>query len=370
MADTCLQLLVQQAHHVDGPQLLVADENLRGRDLPLFAKKNTALLTNRYDLYQQALNAGLNSYFSDFDFSPFADNNFDQVLYRVSKEKLVTHHIINSAKRVLSNSGYLTLVGEKSDGIKSYTDKAGRYFDDNNHAKSKAKKNGTAYIATIATTTHSATTQPQTSAQQPLDDGDYPQLRPCITIDGKTLLSKPGLFGWNKIDQGSAFLADHLNDFFQMLNQNLGRKPNNILDLGCGYGYLSMMAHQFTTPDISIVATDNNAAAITACTENFSLLGINGEVIVSNCADDIEQQLNVVGFDAVICNPPFHQGFDTNNELTQRFVTSSYRHLISGGMALFVANRFVPIENCAEKFFEITKLAENKSFKVILLKKI
>lgn len=346
MPDTFLQLLTQQARLISGPQLMIADENLKGAPLHALPTKNMTFISNRFDLSEQAHSTGLACEFSDFDFSRFADSSFEQILYRVSKEKLVTHHIINSAKRLIKPGGNLVLVGEKNDGIKTYTDKAGHYFG----YKTKPKKQGTAYISVI---------QKQDIEAPALDDDDYPQLRSCLEIDNKPVLSKPGLFGWNKIDQGSAFLADHLPEFFH----RLGNKPTSILDLGCGYGYLSLMANKHT--DAKIVATDNNAAAIAACSQNFLAFGIHGEVLAGDCAQNINQT-----FDAVLCNPPFHSGFGTDAQLTQQFVTSSYKHLNSGGKALFVANRFVPIESCAEKHVKptnIEKIAENKSFKLVLV---
>lgn len=353
MSDPFFQLLVQQAQKTSGPQLLVADENLKSAPLHLLLEQNITLITNRFDVGEQAHAAGLNYHFSDFDFSPFADNCFDQLLYRISKEKSVAHHIINSAQRLLKQDGNLVLTGEKNDGIKTYTGKAWRYFG----STTKPKKQGTTYISVI----QNQQLSDQGSQEPPLDDCNYPQLRSCITVDNQTLFSKPGLFGWNKVDQGSAFLADYLAEFFQ----HLGAEPKQILDLGCGYGYLSLMASKHT--NAQIVATDNNAAAIAACSKNFSEFGINGEVIAGNCAKNINEK-----FDVVLCNPPFHQGFDTDSVLTQCFVDSSYQHLNQGGKALFVANRFVPIERCAEKFFNmknIEKVAENKSFKLLLLSK-
>jgi len=347
-SDACFQLLIQQTHKVDGPQLIIADENLKGAPLQLLPTDNITLVTNRYDLHQQAKASDINSYYSDFDFSSFADKSFDQVLYRVSKEKPVTHHIINSAHRLLNNAGTLAISGEKNDGIKTYADKASRYFS----SPTTTKKHGNSYLAVI----HHLDSKKCPLTEQRLDDKDYQQLRACIPVDDQLLFSKPGLFGWNKVDQGSAFLADYLPDFFSLLSG----EPNQILDLGCGYGYLSVMVSQQTKAHI--IATDNNAAAITACTQNFSLLGINGEVIAGDCADSINQQ-----FDAIICNPPFHQGFGTDSQLTQRFITTSYKRLNPGGQALFVTNRFVPIESCAEKLFKIRPVAENKSFKLIRL---
>jgi len=346
MPDALLQLLAQQARLVSGSQLMITDENLKGVSLRALPTDNIALITNRFDLNEQAISAGFNSKFSDFDFSGFADNRFEQILYRVSKEKLVTHHIINNARRLIRSGGNLVLVGEKNDGIKTYTDKAGHYFG----CKTKPKKEGVAYISVI---------QKKCTEAPTLDDGNYPKLRNCLEINNNPVLSKPGLFGWNKTDQGSAFLADHMPEFFQHFQRN----PKSILDLGCGYGYLSLVASTYV--DAKFIATDNNAAAIAACSKNFLAFDIDGEVIADNCAQNIKQT-----FDAVLCNPPFHSGFGTDSQLTQQFVTSSYEHLNPGGKALFVANRFVPIESCAEKYVKlanIEKIAENKSFKLVLV---
>lgn len=345
MTDPSFQLLMQQLCQVTGPQLLVADENLRGAPLHLLLADTITLITNRYDIYNQAQSSGLSCHFNDFDFSSFGDNSFSQVLYRVSKEKPVSHHVINNSRRLLTNNGTLILSGAKTDGIKTYTDKAARYFG----TRATPEKHGSVYRGVI---------HHQSSTEQPLDDQDYQQLRPCISLGDYLLYSKPGLFGWNKVDQGSAFLAEHLSDFFGRFRNT----PRHILDLGCGYGYLSVAARQCV--EATITATDNNAAAIAACSKNFLLAGIDGEVIAGDCAENIGKK-----FDAVICNPPFHQGFTTDNQLTQRFVTSCHQHLKTGGMALFVVNRFVPLESCAEPLFQVSKFGENKGFKLVLLEK-
>src|SRR5690606_9948663 len=80
--------------------------------------------------------------------------------------------------------------------------------------------------------------------------------------EGLTIHSKPGLFGWNKIDQGSEFLIQSLP---AMLG-TMPRPPASLLDLGCGYGYLTLM-----TKDLPLqgrVLTDNNAAALFTARHN------------------------------------------------------------------------------------------------------
>ena len=349
MTDPSFQLLAQQLRLKSGPQLLVADENLRSAPLHLLPVDTTTVITNRYDLYNQAQSSGFNCYYNDFDFSIFDDNSFSQVLYRVSKEKSVAHHVINSSPRLLANNSTLVLSGAKNDGIKTYTDKAAHYFG----TRATSEKHGSVYLAVI---------HHLSSAEQPLDDQDYHQLRPCISLtspsNDQLLYSKPGLFGWDKVDMGSAFLAEHLSDFFKLFS----RPPEHILDLGCGYGYLSVLAKQ--SVEANITATDNNAAAIAACSKNFILAGIEGEVIAGDCAENIDKK-----FDAVVCNPPFHQGFNTDNHLTQRFVTSCHQHLKPSGKALFVVNQFVPLESCAKKLFQVSRFGKNKHFKLVLLEK-
>ncbi len=343
MSNSGIALLAQQQRRCSGSQLLLADENLGSAPLHQLQPDNLTIVTNRYNLYQSALKAGFNCQFSDFDLDALASGGFEQILFRVAKEKALTHHIINQSRRLLGDNGTLVLLGEKSDGIKTYADKAGRYLG---HPR-KPEKHGTLYLATL---------QKTDGDNPPLEDNDYRQLRACIDAGGLTLQSKPGQFGWNKIDQGSALLASQLQTFLADTGEQ-----DTLLDLGCGYGYLSCMAAQLCSA--RIVATDNNAAALSSCKANFSALGIKGDVIAADCGDSIAER-----FDVVLCNPPFHQGFVTDGDLTSQFVASCRHHLKHGGKALFVVNRFVPLENCAEKKGLVVELlAENRSFKVLLL---
>ncbi len=349
MTDSAFNLLLEQLDRT-GELLVIADENLRDAPLqPL--PPQTKLLTNRFDLYRESGAAGLSSSFNDFDFSAFQNNRFDQILYRVSKEKAVVHHIINQSKRVLKTGGQLLLAGGKNEGLKTYGKKAELAFG----CPVEQTKQGLVYLARISSDGREPATW--------LDDQNYPEIRQPVALklaDERILYSKPGLFGWNKIDQGSALLASSLNDFLR----SFAKPPEQLLDLGCGYGYLSVMAQRLL-PDAIITATDNNAAAVAACGRNFAHQGIKGEVIADDCAENIRQQ-----FDAVICNPPFHQGFDNAEAMTDRFIRAAHRALKPGGLALFVVNRFVPLERKAAKLFATTTgIADNNSFKVIQLEK-
>ena len=87
------------------------------------------------------------------------------------------------------------------------------------------------------------------------------------------------------------------------------------------------------------------------------------------CADDCGNQLSG-RFDLILCNPPFHKGFDVSNDISSHFVNAIHRLLNPNGAALVVVNQFVGIEKRASgKFASINELARNKSFKLIVLRK-
>jgi 16S rRNA (guanine1207-N2)-methyltransferase len=71
----------------------------------------------------------------------------------------------------------------------------------------------------------------------------------------------------------------------------------------------------------------------------------------------------------VICNPPFHQGFDVEAELTTRFLQAARDRLARNGTALFVVNQFIPLERKAQPLFKsVHEICRARGFKVIALR--
>lgn len=347
MKDTALAWLAQiMTEDTAEGSLWCSDENVL-TSLPATSQwaHKPSLMTNRWDVAQQARQSGFESQFSDFDFSEIRGASLTRVFYRISKEKPVTHHIINQAHRILRTEGKLFLCGQKNEGIKTYIDKAGKLFG----CQATAQKIGTVYSAVLEKKT--------ASSDQQLDDNTYRQLRPIAAPEGLTIHSKPGLFGWNKIDQGSEFLIQSLP---AMLG-TMPRPPASLLDLGCGYGYLTLM-----TKDLPLqgrVLTDNNAAALFTARHNCELNNIHAEIVPADAGDQIQQT-----FDLILCNPPFHQGFSIDGDLTNKFIRSAKRLLARHGRALFVVNQFIPLEKKArEHFGQVSTLDQNSSFKLVTL---
>ncbi|WP_160153845.1 class I SAM-dependent methyltransferase [Microbulbifer sp. ALW1] len=352
-----LALLSQLLRECDENALWIADENSKallvdntnGNSQPFPGR----LISNRWDIVQAAAKIGIRASFNDFDLESAAESTtlevegrFSRILYPVSKEKAAVHHIINCAPDFLQPGGELLLIGSKNSGIKTYAQKAAQRFG----ASKQLQKHGSDYLSI---------SKVQSQTGQRLDDSDYPLLRPLESLGG--LYSKPGLFGWNKIDTGSALLAAHFAEHHPSTNAQ-------VVDLGCGYGYLStQLAQQLPKAQaIYIQATDNNAAAIQACQKNFQELGIQGEVVAGDAGSAIESG----SADLLICNPPFHQGFQVEGDLTDRFLKQAARILRPQGIALFVVNEFIPLGKKAQGIFQCAELLnKEKGFCVYRLTK-
>jgi 16S rRNA (guanine1207-N2)-methyltransferase len=298
------------------------------------------MVSNRIDVVRAAQAGGHAAHFSDFDFSACGVNDFARVVYRVSKEKAVVHHVINQAARLLPVGGQLFLSGLKTDGIKTYAEKCKALF-----GEGKITKHGAAYIAAF-TKRHEVV--------EWLDDQQYCDLR-WIETPTLNFYSKPGVFGWDKMDEGSALLVAAAEKYFAAADI----QPTSLLDLGCGYGYLTLMTRYW--PLVWRVATDSNAAAVVAMCANAEHYALSVDVI----ADDVGRSLQEY-FDVIVCNPPFHRGFATADDLTDTFLQQAARLLHAQGVALFVVNAFIPIEQKAARYFSaVTVLENNRAYKVI-----
>jgi 16S rRNA (guanine1207-N2)-methyltransferase len=326
--------------------LWLADENT----LPLLqtlpeSLNNLVIISNRFDVAEAAKNRSQTVLFNDFDAKTIESNSMDYVFYRISKEKPLVNHLLKTAGRVLKPGGTLVLCGEKNEGIKTIIDKAASYFSVN----AKAIKQGTFYYAFVERQALNKLAIP--------DDNEYSTLRP-VDLNGVSWLSKPGIFGWNKIDEGSALLVEQVLGFYQQLPP-----PERLLDLGCGYGYLTLASSAL--PVQTRVLTDNNAAALMAADANCKQQQLAAQVVAADAGIQLTGN-----FDLILCNPPFHQGFDTDGDLTDKFLQQAHRLLCASGNAFFVVNQFIPVERKAAPYFrQIEKLTRQRGFQVFRLAK-
>jgi 16S rRNA (guanine1207-N2)-methyltransferase len=344
MNDGAYDYLIAQLANTPGFKIWFAEERC-GAYLPQLAAfaDQLLVLTHRVDIYQQACALNIPAQLNDATWPQlFATQNISACFIRIAKEKPWVHHLINQARQYLPINGALFLAGHKQEGIKTYADKAAKLFN----CHQKAQKNGEFYAQALQ--------QSALAAGELLPCESYPEFRLVLTLNEKPIVSKPGIYGWDKIDQGSQLLVDSLREEkFQGVKSSL--------DLGCGYGYLTLATAHL--PLGLRTCTDNNSAAVRACELNCQAWSIPAVVHLADCAEGIQKT-----FDVILCNPPFHQGFNVESQLTKRFLAAAAKHLAVDGLAYFVVNQFIPLERIAVDYFKHCEtINHNGQFKILRL---
>ena len=322
--------------------LWIADENFDLNSEEIAAlPSSTVVISNRFDVTERVIAANRVAIFNDFNLTK---SNFDFVIYLVSKERLLTNYCIDLAVNQLASNGKLILAGKKQHGIKTYFNASKLKLG----GQGRLKKIDDRYLALLSF--------PENRLRC-LDDGEYHRIRMISECFGFLLFSKPGVYGWQKVDQGSELLATCV---MEDLKVDLDRAAS-VLDLGCGSGYLTLLMASMGFIDIT--ATDNNAAALAAIQCNLEKNQLSIKIVAGDCGQNIHHK-----FDYIICNPPFHQGYDHKRDLIDKFLGAAKNLLKNSGNAYFVVNAFIPIEAQAKHYFtKIQILANNTQFKVVKL---
>ena len=162
-------------------------------------------------------------------------------------------------------------------------------------------------------------------------------------------LSQPGIFSWDRVDDGSALLAKHLP------NDIAGR----VADFGCGWGYLSrhLLDHCPAVTHIDMIDAEHRA--IEAARANVSDPRASAHWL------DLIVEPAPKTYDAIVCNPPFHAGRAAQPALGQGFIAAASRALRPDGHLYMVANRGLPYEPLLkEHFTSFETLADNNKFRV------
>ncbi len=178
---------------------------------------------------------------------------------------------------------------------------------------------------------------------QSWSDGAAPR---NIELDGQTWWTRPGIFGWDKIDTGSELLTHYIPDDLK----------GDVADFGCGYGYLSRFILEICPNIKSLTAIDADAHALEMCRKN---------VPQAKCVHiDLTSENQLQTFDVIIMNPPFHDRKKAESDLGLFFIETAHAHLKPKGALYMVANAHLPYEKTLQGMFaSVEKLNESKGFK-------
>lgn len=139
------------------------------------------------------------------------------------------------------------------------------------------------------------------------------------TINNKIFefITDNGVFSKAKVDFGTDLM---LKEFIKKNKNNLENKE--ILDIGCGYGVVSVILKSFYN-NVKITLSDVNERALELSEENLKKYNINDFTIIKSFAfDNINKN-----FDIILSNPPIRTGKQTIFQIYEE----SFKHLNSGG---------------------------------------
>lgn len=178
-------------------------------------------------------------------------------------------------------------------------------------------------------------------------------LRELRPVAGTTLLSRPGIFGWDKIDKGS-----------ELLVATLPKLRGKVADFGSGYGFLAdyVLASSEHVGELHLFEAEK--LALDASRQTFREHALASKLHFH--WHDLTAGLAEKNFDAIVANPPFHTGRQMNIALGQKFVEVAAGALKRDGEFYMVANSSLPYEHTlAKKFRSYSQLAQGKGFKVL-----
>lgn len=135
------------------------------------------------------------------------------------------------------------------------------------------------------------------------------------------LETAPGIFSPTAIDQGTSLLLSLVEL----------EHTDKVLDLGCGYGAMGIVAAKLLSPS-QVYMIDNDPKSIRLAGENAALNGVPGVHILLS---DGFRTLRETGFTKILCNPPYHTDFS----VAKHFIEKGFNRLAIGGELWMVTKR-------------------------------
>ncbi len=274
-----------------------------------------------------------------------SEGSFDAALIALPKSRNLARRWILQACSALHPGGYLYLAGANDHGIQPAIQDAHQLFK-NSSILGYKKGCRIAWMRKLV----EPIDLPEWAGEPGVAPGTWVDIIIAEPPGLSPLVSLPGVFSYDRLDEGSRLLLDSL------------QIPSGVtvLDLGCGYGLLGLFAAQAGAARVDLL--DDNQLAVACARLNISRHHIiNASAFPSDAASEVRKQ----AYQLIVTNPPFHAGKAVDYTVTQAFIHQSYPILEPGGQIWMVANRFIRYDDLLEKTFGNSKcVAETNKFQV------
>jgi 16S rRNA (guanine1207-N2)-methyltransferase len=269
---------------------------------------------------------------------------FDAVVIEAPPDRGLVRRWLVEAHLALRPGGRLYLAGANDHGIRSAIADAATLFG---HAAVLAYHKGNR----VAQASKTAAPPANDWASAPgIAPGTWYQFEVTARGSSFRLRSLPGIFAGARLDEGTRLLLEALDI----------PAGAHVLDIGCGYGIIGLLAARLGAVGVDMV--DVNLLAVAAAAENIALNDAPGARAFPSDGIPPDAQAR---YDVVATNPPFHIGKAIDYDIGRAFVDGARRALRPGGRIVLVGNRFLPYDRLLRARFEqVVCVAENKGFRV------
>jgi 16S rRNA (guanine1207-N2)-methyltransferase len=157
----------------------------------------------------------------------------------------------------------------------------------------------------------------------------------------------PGLFAHGRLDAGTAFLIAHLPRLPALAR---------VLDFGCGTGVIAA-ATRLTSTDLDLTLLDSDSVALEAARENVP----GAKLVLAADMAAISGR-----FDAILSNPPLHDGRSEDLNALTTLATSGPRLLTRDGFLQIVVQRRIGASRILERVFtNVTEVARSSRYVIL-----
>ena len=166
--------------------------------------------------------------------------------------------------------------------------------------------------------------------------------------------SDNGVFSKNEIDFGSELLV-------KSIIKNVNNKNLNILDVGCGYGYIGITLSKVMNSHVDLI--DVNKRAIHLALMNIKNNKVDAKAFLSNIYENITNK-----YDLIVTNPPIRAG----KEVVYEILREASSHLNKDGELWFVIRKDQGAKSAYKdmsSLYQLEIIEKSKGFYIFKAKK-
>lgn len=190
-------------------------------------------------------------------------------------------------------------------------------------------------------------------------DGERKRRRHEIEISARVrpgeyveFLTRPGLFAYGKLDNGTRSLLDVLEV----------RPGERVVDLGCGCGVAGIVAALRAGVDAKLTLADSNARAVAVSKLNIERHGLtNAEAVATHNFADLPARK----YDLALANPPYF----AHGTIAAMFAKAAHRVLVKGGRLYLVTRQVEEVAAILEEQFESPLILARRDYAILVVTK-